>query len=74
MSGPAPPSVRFYNPPERLVWSFPWDATEGRHELLSRATADSGNIQPLEPIWNVKGVANNACQRVIVHVRPDVTD
>jgi DMSO/TMAO reductase YedYZ molybdopterin-dependent catalytic subunit len=56
-----------------LGWSLPWEAAEGRHELLSRATDESGNIQPLEPRWNVKGVANNACQRVIVHVRPDVT-
>jgi sulfane dehydrogenase subunit SoxC len=53
-------------------WSFPWDATEGRHELLSRATDDSGHVQPLEPRWNVKGVANNAVQRVAVHVRPDL--
>jgi sulfane dehydrogenase subunit SoxC len=55
-----------------LGWSFPWNATEGRHELMSRATDESGNIQPLEPRWNVKGVANNACQRIIVHVRHDV--
>jgi sulfane dehydrogenase subunit SoxC len=54
-------------------WSFPWEATEGRHEVLSRATDGSGNIQPLEPRWNVKGVANNAVQRVVVHVHPDVT-
>jgi len=56
-----------------LGWSLRWAATAGRHALLSRATDESGNIQPLEPRWNVKGVANNACQRIIVHVRPDVT-
>lgn len=50
------------------AWSFAWDASEGRHELLSRARDVAGNIQPLEPRWNVKGVANNAVQRVIVHV------
>jgi sulfane dehydrogenase subunit SoxC len=55
-------------------WSLPWQATEGRHELLSRATDAAGNTQPLEPAWNVKGVANNAVQRVVVHVRPGVAD
>jgi sulfane dehydrogenase subunit SoxC len=54
------------------AWSFPWDATEGRYEVLSRATDAAGNIQPLEPVWNITGVANNAVQRVIVHVRPNV--
>jgi sulfane dehydrogenase subunit SoxC len=55
-----------------FAWSFRWDAAEGRHELLSRATDAAGNVQPLQPVWNVKGVANNAVQRVIAHVRPDV--
>jgi len=55
-----------------LAWSFPWDASEGRHELLSKATDGAGNVQPLEPRWNVKGVANNAVHRVVVHVRPDL--
>lgn len=54
-----------------LAWSLAWDASEGRHELLSRARDVAGNIQPLEPRWNVKGVANNAVQRVIVHVHGD---
>lgn len=53
-------------------WTFPWDAAEGRHELLTRATDGAGNTQPIEPSWNVKGVANNGCQRVVVHVRSDV--
>lgn len=53
-------------------WSFAWDAPEGRYEMLSRATDESGSTQPIEPTWNVKGVANNACQRVVVHVRSDV--
>jgi sulfane dehydrogenase subunit SoxC len=57
-----------------LSWSLLWEATEGRHELLSRATDDAGNVQPLEPRWNVKGVANNAVQRIVVHVRRAATD
>ena len=56
-----------------LAWSFPWDASEGRHELLSKATDAAGNVQPLEPTWNVKGVANNAVHRVVVSIRPDIT-
>lgn len=54
------------------AWSLPWDAPEGRHELLTRATDESGNTQPLAPKPNVKGVANNACQRVAVRVRADL--
>ena len=50
-------------------WSFTWEAAEGRHELLARATDDAGNSQPLEPVWNLRGVSNNACQRVVVNVR-----
>jgi sulfane dehydrogenase subunit SoxC len=50
-------------------WSCPWEAGEGSHELLSRATDEAGNTQPLEPVWNIKGVANNSVQRFVVHVR-----
>lgn len=56
-----------------LTWSAPWEASEGRHEILSRATDGAGNSQPLQSTWNLKGVANNAVQRVTVHVRRDVT-
>src|SRR5829696_5816779 len=38
-------------------WSFTWDATPGEHILSSRATDSSGNTQPLEPRWNLKGYA-----------------
>jgi sulfane dehydrogenase subunit SoxC len=53
------------------AWSWQWEATEGRHELLARATDEAGNVQLLEPEWNVKGVANNGVQRIMVHVNPD---
>jgi DMSO/TMAO reductase YedYZ molybdopterin-dependent catalytic subunit len=50
-------------------WSFTWDATPGEHELLCRATDDAGNVQPVDPPWNLHGFANNMAQRVPVLVR-----
>jgi len=50
-------------------WSFAWEATEGRHELCSRATDAGGRRQPVEPPWNLGGYANNGVQRVPVEVR-----
>jgi DMSO/TMAO reductase YedYZ molybdopterin-dependent catalytic subunit len=49
-------------------WHFDWRATEGDHELCSRATDAAGNTQPLEPPWNLKGYANNAVERLRVRV------
>jgi DMSO/TMAO reductase YedYZ molybdopterin-dependent catalytic subunit len=51
-------------------WSFRWEATPGEYELCSRARDAAGNVQPLDPPWNVGGYANNAVQRVAVTV-PD---
>ncbi|MBS9715851.1 sulfite oxidase [Pseudohalocynthiibacter aestuariivivens] len=47
-------------------WTFDWDATPGAHVLRCRATDAEGNVQPLEPPWDVAGFANNAVQ--VVHV------
>jgi DMSO/TMAO reductase YedYZ molybdopterin-dependent catalytic subunit len=50
-------------------WSFTWRGAEpGEHEVLCRATDAAGNVQPLEPDWNVGGYANNAVQRTPVVV------
>ena len=50
-------------------WSWEWDARRpGRYELCCRARDGAGNVQPLEPEWNVGGYANNAVQRVAVAV------
>jgi DMSO/TMAO reductase YedYZ molybdopterin-dependent catalytic subunit len=51
-----------------LPWKFSWDAEPGEFELCSRARDAAGNVQPLEPPWNVGGYANNAVQRVPVTV------
>jgi DMSO/TMAO reductase YedYZ molybdopterin-dependent catalytic subunit len=51
----------------------PWHATirvesNGEVEILARATDGAGNVQPLDPPWNVLGYGNNAVQRIIVRV------
>lgn len=52
-------------------WSFDWDASRrGEYELCARASDAAGNVQPLEPNWNLEGVQNNAVQRVRVVVGP----
>jgi hypothetical protein len=50
------------------TWSFTWRAEPGEHELCCRARDAAGNVQPLEPAWNVGGYANNAVQRIAVTV------
>ena len=49
-------------------WTFAWDAEPGEYELCCRARDEAGNEQPLEPVWNAGGYANNAVQRVPVTV------
>jgi len=50
-------------------WRWPWQATIGEHMLSCRATDAAGNSQPIDPPWNVQGMANNVVQRVPVTVR-----
>jgi len=50
------------------AWRLEWDARPGEFVLCSRARDAAGNVQPLEPSWNVGGYANNAVQRVAVTV------
>ena len=50
-------------------WTFGWDAEPGEHVLCCRATDGTGDVQPLEPEWNLGGYENNAVQRVPVTVR-----
>ena len=49
-------------------WRAEWDASAGEHELGCRATDAEGNVQPLEPPWDLTGFGNNAVQRVAVRV------
>jgi DMSO/TMAO reductase YedYZ molybdopterin-dependent catalytic subunit len=51
-------------------WSWTWEPEgSGDYELWCRARDASGNEQPVDADWNVKGYANNAVQRVPVTVR-----
>jgi DMSO/TMAO reductase YedYZ molybdopterin-dependent catalytic subunit len=46
-------------------WTYAWEASApGAHLLCCRASDAAGNVQPLEPTWNLGGYANNAVQRV----------
>ncbi len=51
-------------------WRFTWEAQPGEFELCSRARDAAGNLQPLEPQWNLGGYVNNAVQRIPVTVTP----
>jgi DMSO/TMAO reductase YedYZ molybdopterin-dependent catalytic subunit len=51
-------------------WRYRWEpAAGGTYELCCRARDDAGNEQPLDPLWNLGGYANNAVQRVAVSCR-----
>jgi DMSO/TMAO reductase YedYZ molybdopterin-dependent catalytic subunit len=39
-----------------------WKAPEGKHVIMSRATNDAGQTQPMEPEWNPSGYLYNAAQ------------
>ena len=45
-----------------------WEPEPGSYELCCRARDSAGNEQPVEPLWNLGGYANNAVQRVPVTV------
>lgn len=49
-------------------WRAPWEATPGDHVLRCRATDETGNVQPLDPPWDLGGFGNNAAQSVRVYV------
>ncbi len=50
-------------------WRAVWNAKPGDCEISCRATDQSGNVQPIEPPWDLSGFGNNGVQRVRVAVR-----
>lgn len=58
------------SPSAPTLWECEWTPRgAGTHELIARAEDASGAMQPLEPVWNGLGYANNVVQRVRVMVR-----
>jgi len=52
-----------------VPFEFSWNASQkGETILSSRATDADGNQQPLEPWWNVQGMAQNGVERIPVRV------
>lgn len=49
-------------------WHVDWEAVPGHHILACRATDSAGQRQPITPVWNLSGFANNAVQRIEVAV------
>ena len=55
-------------------WTRGWTAEAGTHELLVRATDETGRVQPTEQPWNHHGLSNNLVQRISVVVRSSAAD
>lgn len=65
----------FDDPYAWMQWRVDWEVNaSGDHVLLSRATDDAGNIQPLDPQdrWNRQGMGVNGVQRVAVTVQSGI--
>jgi hypothetical protein len=58
----------------KFAWT--WKTGEGQYALMSRATNEAGEFQPLEPEWNPNGYLYNATQPMPVTIsktRRDLT-
>ena len=42
-----------------VALDFGWDAGPGAYMLACRARGAAGDVQPLQPEWNLGGCANN---------------
>lgn len=49
-------------------WRLPVVTQAGSYEITARATDESGERQPMRPVWNEGGYGNNAVQTVRVEV------
>jgi sulfite oxidase len=57
-------------------WTYSWEAREGDHALISRATNAKGESQPMEEQWNPSGYLWNVAQPrpVVVSSKPPRID
>ena len=56
----APAALREPNIARAWVrWDFEWDARQGDHVILTRATDEQGNTQPASIPWNAQGYGYN---------------
>lgn len=53
---------------DTTLWRATVPVVEGRRVIAARATDVTGASQPLEPVWNANGFANNVVHRVAVDV------
>jgi hypothetical protein len=59
----------FESPWAWCSWTAEWEPRDaGEFVLCCRASDEAGNVQPLEPEWNLSGYENNAVQRLAVTV------
>jgi sulfite oxidase len=49
-------------------FTYKWQASDGEHTLMSRATNAAGQTQPMEPEWNPNGYLYNAAQPRTIQV------
>jgi sulfite oxidase len=50
------------------LWQFDWKAPEGKYTLLSRATNEAGQSQPLSQEWNPSGYLWNVAQPITITI------
>jgi DMSO/TMAO reductase YedYZ molybdopterin-dependent catalytic subunit len=50
------------------LWELDWNAPQGKHTLISRATNADGRTQPLNEEWNPSGYLWNVAQKMDVEV------
>jgi DMSO/TMAO reductase YedYZ molybdopterin-dependent catalytic subunit len=61
------------SPSGPTLWTCEWTPPgTGEFELVARAEDSSGEVQPLKPVWNGLGYANNVVHRVRIRGEPSV--
>lgn len=54
-------------------WRATWNATPGEYILRCRATDANGQVQPIEPVWDLAGFASNTLHEMPVFVEDRMT-